>query len=888
MAIRTLTFLFTDIEGSTKLVTQLGIERWEDVLRDHATILKGAIEGSGGGVVRTEGDAFFAVFEAPSGAARAAATAEKELTSHTWPHGVEVRVRMGMHTGEGKLGRADTAVDYIGLDVHRAARVAACAHGGQVLLSSATESVIRYTLPDGATLRDLGVHRLKDLSEPERLYQLVVDGAPSEFPPPRTLSRGASALPVQPTTFVGREREIAEVRGLLERGRLVTLVGSGGTGKTRLALQVAAEIADEFGAGVWFVPLESASASDAVMPAIASALGLAELPGRSLGDVVHEFLRDRALLLVLDNFEQALAAAPLVAEILSSAGRVKLVLTSRIALRISAERQYPVPPLPVPDPRDAGDPAALAASPSVELFLLRARAVRPDFALTQENAGAVAGICARLDGLPLAIELAAARVNVLAPPAILQRLARSLDLLTTGGRDRADRQRTLRGAISWSYDLLDPDARRLFERFSVFAGGTTLELVEAVCGDGAPAFDELTTLVEHSLVQQREVSGEARFGMLATIREFASERLPAAAAETIRRGHATAFLELAERAYPEIDGPRQAEWISRLEMEHDNFRAALAWADAADPPLGLRLATRLTPFWTRRGHLTEGRERITRALAATAADDPARPRALYEAGWLALNRDGPREAEAYWREGVPRARELGDRETAARTLTALASAAFYQVDPGRHDYSSVRALLEDALAEQRQLGDLKAEASSLQLLAFCLQLEGDIAGAVTRYEASIAIRRRIADEAGEAEGAAFLGLGLAGLDRIGEAAALLRRALAIQSKAQTRPHTAFTLTGVSRVALRLGRHRDALLLHSAALAVIDEIHFSVPPVMRAEIEADGAAARLALGDDALAVEAEARALGLERAVELAESVLRDAAAWYAAPLSPGG
>lgn len=300
------------------------------------------------------------------------------------------------------------------------------------------------------------------------------------------------------------------------------------------------------------------------------------------------------------------------------------------------------------------------------------------------------------------------------------------------------------------------------------------------------------------------------------------------------------------------------------------------------------MATRLTPFWTRRGHLTEGRERMTELLAATEPDDPARPRALYEAGWLALNRDGPREAEAYWREGVPRARELGDRETAARTLTALASVAFFQVDPGRRDYSSVRALLDDALAEQRHLGDLKAEASSLQLLAFCLQLEGDIAAAVTRYEASVAIRRRIADEAGEAEGAALFGLGLAGVDRIGDAGALLRRALAIQSKGGSKPHTAFTLTGVSRVALRLGRQRDALLLHSAALAVVDETHFVVPPVMRADIEADGAAARLALGDDALAVDAEGRALGLERAVQLAESILNDAAECYAATLPAGG
>jgi predicted ATPase/class 3 adenylate cyclase len=629
VAASALTFLFTDIEGSTKLVTQLGIERWEEVLRDHARIVGGAIAGAGGERVHTEGDSFFAVFEAPTAAVAAAARAELELAGHPWPHDAQVRVRMGMHTGEAKRASPESGADFVGLDVHHAARVASAAYGGQVLLSHATEAAARHALPAGVSLRDLGVHRLKDLSEPERLYQLVIDGAPGNFPPPRTLGRAAAALPVQPTSFIGREQEIGEARRLLGRTRLLTLVGPGGTGKTRLALQLAAEIADEFDGGVWFVPLEAVTDASGMHGAIARALGVKDVPGRTLLDVLREYLSDRALLLVFDNFEQAIAAATAVADIVASAPRVKLVVTSRTPLRILAEQQYAVPPLPVPDPGDAVDVAALARSPSVELFVERALTVRPDFGLTRENAAAVAGICARLDGLPLAIELAAARIKMLTPQVILRRLDRSLDLLSGGAPDLPDRHHTLRGAISWSYDLLEPSPRLLFERLSVFAGGATLELIDAVCSDG-PFFDDLASLVEQSLVRQREIAAEPRYSMLATIREFASEWLAAGPhGNDARRRHASAFLDLAERAAAELDGPREVEWIQRLEVEHDNYRACLDWARAGEPSLGLRLATLLSRFWTRRGYLTEGREWIEAMLAATPADDSARPRGAF-------------------------------------------------------------------------------------------------------------------------------------------------------------------------------------------------------------------------------------------------------------------
>ena len=877
MAASALTFLFTDIEGSTKLLMQLGSERWEDVLRDHARIVGGAISGAGGETVHTEGDSFFAVFAVPMAAVAAAARAELELAGRSWPQGVKVRVRMGIHTGQAKRASPESGADFVGLDVHHAARVASAAYGGQVLLSPATAAAARDGLPPGVSLRDLGVHRLKDLSGPERLYQLVIEGAPSDFPPPHTLGPAAAALPIQPTRFIGREQEIGEARRLLGRTRVLTLVGPGGTGKTRLALQLAAEIADEFDGGVWFVPLEAVTDASGMHGAIARALGLKDVAGRTLVDVIREYLSERVLLLVFDNFEQAVAAATAVADLVASAPQVKIVVTSRTPLRILAEQQYPLQPLSVPDPADTADVAALARSPSVELFVERALAVRPDFELVRENAAAVAGICTRLDGLPLAIELCAARVKMLTPEAILRRLDRSLDLLSDGAPDLPDRQRTLRATISWSYELLEPSARLLFERLSVFATGTTLELIEAVCGEG-PLFDDLSSLVEQSLVQQREIASEPRYSMLATIREFASELLAARPyADATRRRHANAFLDLAERAAAELDGSREGEWIQRLEIEHDNYPACLDWARTGDPGLGLRLATLMSRFWTRRGYHSEGREWIETMLSATPTDDPARPRALYEAGWLAMWTGDHEHAEARWGEALRLSRALADRETLAVTLAAVALARFLSVmNPDRRDYSEVKTLLTETLAEQRELGDVKAQAASLTLLAFCLHLERRFADAVPHFEESIALRRRIDDESGEIETLPMLAASIARLGRAREAVELLQQALAIQSGHGNPSHTVFTLSGVAGFAVVVGHHREALLLHGASGAIADELGITGPAVTMAGIMAEAATARLALGPDADAVEAEGRSLSITEAAELARRVLTEA------------
>src|SRR5438445_3027794 len=479
----TLTFLFTDIEGSTKLQTELGTDRYQDVLETHTRILRDAFK-DGGFEVRVEGDALFVVFPVAAKAVRATAAAQRALAAASFPHGATVRVRMGMHTGEGRPATADAGADYVGLDVNRAARVAAAGHGGQVLLTEATATLARPDLDDGVSFRDLGEFRLKDLANPEHLYQLVISGRPADFPPLRTLDRTATFLPAQPSTFIGRTREIAEGLRLLERARLVTLTGPGGTGKTRLSLRIAEESAADFGDGTFFVPLAPISDRDLVPSTIAHTLGVqvsgSELPLPRLLD----HLKGKRMLLVLDNFEQILPAAPIVGQLLGASSALKVIASSRAPLRISGEQEFPVPPLEVPDPQHLPTLDVLAQSDAVRLFVERAGAVRPDFRVTPENAAAVAEICNQLDGLPLAIELWAARVKVLTPQAMLPKLREGLDMLASTARDLPERQRTLRGAIAWSWDLLNKSEKSLFARLGVFVAGAMLPEIEAVSGDG--------------------------------------------------------------------------------------------------------------------------------------------------------------------------------------------------------------------------------------------------------------------------------------------------------------------------------------------------------------------------------------------------------------------
>ena len=616
----TLTFLFTDIEGSTKLQTELGTERYHEVLEAHTRILRDAFK-DGGVEVRVDGDALFVVFAVAAQAVRATAAAQRALAAATFPHGATVRVRMGLHTGEGRVASAEAGADYVGIDVNRAARVAAAGHGGQVLLTDATATLARPELADGLSLRELGEFRLKDLARPEHLYQLVISGCAAEFPPIRSLDRTPTFLPAQPSTFIGREREIAEGQRLLEKARLVTLTGPGGTGKTRLSLRIAEEAAEGFDDGTFFVPLAPITDPDLVPSTIAHSLGVqvsgSELPLPRLLD----HLKTKRMLLVLDNFEQILPAAPVVGQLLGASPALKVIASSRAPLRISGEQEFPVAPLDVPDPEHLPTLEVLAQSDAVRLFVERAAAVRPDFKVTPQNAAAVAEICNRLDGLPLAIELAAARVKVLTPQAMLPKLREGLNVLASTARDLPERQRTLRGAIAWSWDLLSPAECRLFSRLAVFVSGGMLPQIEAVCGPaeelGGDLLDALSSLVEHSLVRQSEVAGDPRFRMLVTIREFALERLDESdERDRIRMRHTRAYLELAEEARPYIQQSDQKRWLDLLELEHDNLRAALesSIADGRGED-ACRLVFALWRFWQVRGHLVEGSRWCERVLA---------------------------------------------------------------------------------------------------------------------------------------------------------------------------------------------------------------------------------------------------------------------------------
>src|SRR6266699_3779389 len=468
----TVTLLFTDIEGSTSLLQRVG-ERYADLLEGCRHLLRTAFHHYHGHEVDTQGDAFFVVFARASDALSAAVDAQRSLDSQAWPQGIAVRVRMGLHTGEPHL--ADTG--YMGLDVHRAARIMNAGHGGQILLSQTTRDLVEHELPEGASLRDLGAHRLKDLAHKSHLYQLVTPDLPADFPPLKTLDSYAHNLPVQLTSRIGREQEIAAVGHLLQRRevRLLTLTGPGGTGKTRLGLQVAAELSEEFSDGVFFVNLAPISDPELVVPTIAQTLGLKEAASQPLLDLVSAWLREKELLLLLDNFEQVVGAALQVAELLARCPKLNVLVTSRAVLHVRGEQEFAVPPLTVPDPNHLPDLVPLSQYEAVALFIARAQAVKPDFQVTKVNAQAVAEICVRLDGLPLAIELAAARSKVLPPLAVLARLGQRFTLLTSGAQDIPARQQTLRNTIAWSYDLLDAGEQRLFRRLSVFVGGATPE-----------------------------------------------------------------------------------------------------------------------------------------------------------------------------------------------------------------------------------------------------------------------------------------------------------------------------------------------------------------------------------------------------------------------------
>ncbi|MFL5936335.1 MAG: ATP-binding protein [Gaiellaceae bacterium] len=808
----TVTFLFTDVEGSTRLLLEHG-SGYAQLLAAHRTALREAFERHDGVEVDTQGDAFFVAFARATDAVAAGAAAREALGDGP------LRVRIGIHTGEPQL----TEEGYVGMDVHRAARIAAAAHGGQIVLSATTRRLLRGDID----LRDLGEHRLKDLVEAERLFQL----GDAEFPPLRTLD--ATNLPSVSMPLVGRERELEELVTLLSNGtRLLTVTGPGGTGKTRLALQVAAELVGRLHDGVFWIPLAGLSDHELVTSEVARTVGAP--------DDLAGFLRGRELLVLLDNFEHVVDAAPAVGALLAASGRVRVLVTSRSPLRVSAEQEYRLEPLPESD--------------AATLFVQRARGVGREL----KADAAVTEICRRLDGLPLAIELAAARTKLLAPERLLERLGSVLPLLTGGNRDAPERQRTLRATLEWSYDLLDPPVQALFARLGVFAGAFSFAASEEVAGAD---LDDLEALVDSSLVKP---IGDDRFLMLETIREYAAEKLAgSAAAEEVRRRHAAFFSALAEEAYAHrFDA--EAEWSERLELDHGDIRAALDWLETNDRERALALAGALGWFWLSHGHLSEGRDRLARAIIDAADESSHGARALTAAGALTARCGDVQAGRALLERGIDAWAELDDRAELAAAHDALGWLLVY--DAG-DDRASLRAF-ERSLDLQRRRGDAGGETRALVGVCQVLVALGEVARA---EELS---RELLERAAGDPRTEHFAYHFLADCSLIGgetrEAATRYRQSLEAALLLGDVIETSLEVQGVAMAAAGNGDPKLALRLAGAVAALWESVGTSLSVAFwDALLERFIGAARAELAEEADAVWAEGRALTFDDAVDLA-------------------
>ena len=821
----TVAFLFTDIEGST-LLWESDRKAMAASVRRHLVLLRAAIESHNGVLFKVIGDAVQAAFPTASDSVSAAIAGQRAVAAEPWPDELgTLRVRMALHAGE---ATPDDRGDYLSPALNRLARLLAVGHGGQILLTEAVRRLLDGQLADTVTLRDLGRHELRDLQEPEQVWQAIVPDLPDRFPPLKSLVRRPTNLPTQPNPLVGREAELAGLTAYLTRPgvHLVTLTGPGGTGKTRLALQAAADALDAFPDGAFFVDLAPVVDPALVVPTIAGVLGV-RAGSLSIGEALTTWLSPRRLLLVLDNLEHLLPAAKAIAALIAACPSLTVLATSREPLQLRSEREIPVAPLALPEEGTA-HVAGLASIPAVALFVQRAEAANPRFALTQANATDVAEIARRLDGLPLAIELAAARIKLLPPAALLVRLERRLPLLTGGPRDLPDRQRTLRDAIAWSHDLLSPEDQVLFRRLGVFAGGWTLDMAEAVANpDGElDVLGGLGSLVNKSLVRSGDPDElEPRFGMLETVREFALEQLGASGEEaTARDAHAAAYLQLAEQCHSEIHwGPRQIARLRQIEAELPNVRAALAWLlESNRGSDALRMAGNLGVFWYMHSHFTEARRWVEAALAATDSEEPSRARALWCLGFCAWAQGDPGRARELLRESEHLARAVADADTEVLAAAVSGSVAKY----GDDDAAAEVACLH-AADVARAAGNLQYVANSIMNLAEVAYRRGDLALAEERARESLAIFRTL--------GSIFprhytlSTLGYVALDRGQTAAALtaFEEGLEVARALNEGRGIASLLAAHAAVAVVVGEHDRALRLLGAAEAVREKAGHTV-------------------------------------------------------------
>lgn len=836
-------------------------------LARHDAIARAAVERNRGEVVKMSGDGVHAAFADPLDALQAALQLQQALADSTKSNGIALRVRCGAHAGVTE--RRDK--DFFGAAVNRAARIMSVAHGGQVLVSQAVAALVGERLPSDLTLRDLGSVRLRDLSSPERVFQLVHPDLRLDFPALRSLEATPNNLPQQLTSFIGRERELAEVKSLLANTRLLTLLGVGGIGKSRLSLQVAADSMDEYPDGVWLVELAPLADLRLVPQGVASVLGVREEAGRPLTEALIRFVRDRRLLLILDNCEHVLSAcAELAKQLLQAGADLKIVVSSREALRIAGETTYAVPALATPDPYEKFIHTALTQYEAARLFIDRAIAAQPAFEVSEKNAAAVAEVCYRLDGIPLAIELAASRARALSVETIAARLNDRFRLLTGGDRTALPRQQTLRALIDWSHDLLTDRERALFRRLGVFAGSWTLEAAEAIGANGAiervDVLDLLSSLVEKSLVAV-EAKGD-RYRLLDTVRHYAADRLRESGEEQrVRDRHLSYYLALAEKARPELVGSRQSVWLARLDLEHDNLLAAHAWSQRAvgGGGYGLRLVDAVKSYWFSRGLLGLIYRLTVEALAHPEAQQRTldRCQGLFDAGQICCFMGRYEEAQVHLRESLEIAREIASAERIVAVLQLLGMSSLGQGEP-----ATARSYLEEGLSQARKLGDKMQLAAALNGLAQIHRIEGRLDRAEPLYEEFLRLARELEDQ--ENIAVALLNLAMVSIGRNEQDAArrMLSDVLQIVQQTGSKPAGQSMLEVSAGLASVSREWERAARFFGMAEAQTEVTGLQRDPADEAFLAPLVANARAALGEAAFtAAEGAGRALSYAEAIE---------------------
>jgi len=829
----TVTFLFTDIEGSTRLWQQHPEPMKQALLRHHA-LLQQSIESSNGYVFQIVGDAFCAAFHTAAGGVAAALAAQRALAAEPWGETGPIRVRMALHTGTADLHAGEhKAGEYMsGLTLSHTARLLSVAHGGQILVSNATQELVRNDLPSLVELRNLGLHRLRDLTRAEHIYQVVAQRLPDRFPALRSLEVVPNNLPRQLTTFIGREREIAEAKRLLAETHLLTITGPGGSGKTRLSLEIGARLLSEYPDGVWLVEFAHLADPARVPQVLATALSVREEADRPLLVTLVDHLRPKRVLLLLDNCEHLIdACAGLADTLLRGCPEVKILPSSREALGLTGEVVFRVPPLSLPDSRLVPALERLAEYEAVRLFVDRAIAVKPDFTLTDDTAAAVVQICRRLDGIPLAIELAAARVRTLSVQQITAHLDERFRLLTGGSRTALPRHQTLRGLIDWSYGLLSEAERELFRRVSVFVGGWTLEASVAVCAgvdvDRYDIVELLGRLVDKSLCLIDGEGSDPRYRLLETIRQYGFEKLAETSeGQIVRARHRDFYLGFAEDAEPRLQGPEQVAWLQRLEADHDNLRAALRWSlDCDETEAALRLGSALSLFWDTHGYVREGREWLDELLAHARERPTSTVTARRALGKVldAASRTRARwsefpQATEFLTQGLAVWRELGDKRGIAEALNNLAVGATQSGDRVR-----ARVLVAESLALFRELSDKRGTAHALNNLAEILRSDGDLPGARALFEESVPLFEAIEERRGLSHALDNLGGILTAQGDYGPAEALYSRSRRLAEELGDNHAVATALRSLGGVAHHRGDHERARSCYEDSVARFREM-----------------------------------------------------------------